>query len=143
MINKKVALIILTSAILAITALTVMAQQTTTSPSKVKTPDLSCIKSAVIKREDALQTAWQKLSNSITSALQTRETKLTAAWDIADKKQRKDAIQAAWSEFKRAKKSAVNTHRQERIASWEQFKKDRRACGSVPTWENPGADISL
>lgn len=137
---KKLSLAVIILAFIAVTGLAVFAQETS---AKAKQVDIACVKSAVTKREDAVLTAWQKLSDSINSALQARKTKLIAAWDITDKKERNKAVQAAWTGFKESKKNAVNSFRQEKLAAWQQFKSDVKSCGTLSTGENQGSDISL
>ena len=149
MTNKITIAIILALAVTGIAVLGANAQTTTANPPQEILPapskqlDIACIKTAVEKRENAIQSAWDKFSVSIKSALEMRKGELIAAWDITDKVQRRNAINAAWMKFKNSRISARKTLNEERRAIWKQFKTDRRLCGSGPTGENQGTDIAL
>lgn len=108
-----------------------------------KTEDLACVRTAVEKREVAMQTGFDKFTNSMKSALETRKSELSAAWTITDKNQRQVAIKAAWDKFKEVKQGASKVFRQERDAAWKQFAIDRKTCKALPTGESPGLDLSL
>lgn len=137
---KKIIILSVVSLCVLVGALAVSAK-TTNSASKQM--DLSCMKTAVEKRETAMQSAFDKFSSSIKSALQSRKSALSAAWSITDKKERNTAIKTAWANFKTSKKSTVETFRTERLAAWKQFVKNRKECKSGSTGENPGDDLSL
>ena len=115
----------------------------TTTTNTEKQIDIACVKTAVETRENTIKATFDKFSSSISSALQTRKSDLLNAWSIADKAQRKTAIKTAWDNFKKSKKDAIKTHRTEQLAAWKQFKISRKDCGSGPTGENPGHDISI
>ena len=104
---------------------------------------LACVKTAVDKRETAIQTVFSAFNASITSALQTRKTELSAAWGVAEKGARNQAIKSAWEKFKTAKRGASDTFNKARKSAWSQFTIDRKACKATSTGEDPGADMSL
>lgn len=90
---------------------------------------LACVQTAVGKREDAVMSAVDSYTSAWKSALSTRKTALTAAWNITVNKDRNAAIRSAWNAFKSAKRDAMMTHRTAIKAAWGAFKTDRRACG--------------
>ncbi len=147
--KKGIAIILFASTFMIAVALSVLAQETLTPlsqpvlPKEGKQLDPACVKTAVEKRENAIQAAWDTFSTSIKSALQIRKTELLAAWDITDKAQRRATIQAAWEKFRESRIAARKALDQARTTAWQQFRKDRAACGSGPTNENPGVDIAL
>ena len=108
-----------------------------------KTVDITCVKTAVEKREDAIKATYDKLSASIDLALTTRKSDLSNAWTLTDKTQRNTAIKTAWANFTKAKKAATKEYRTEQAASWTQFSKDRKACGASTTGEDPANDVSI
>ncbi|MFN3301847.1 MAG: hypothetical protein ACK413_02380 [Patescibacteria group bacterium] len=103
----------------------------------------ACVKTAVEKRETAIQTAFDKFSEAIKLALQTRKNELLSAWDITDKNERKTAIRNAWNKFKNEKRNAIRNFNQARLSAWQQFITERKACKALPTGEIPGADLSF
>ncbi|HCR15267.1 MAG: hypothetical protein A2550_01880 [Candidatus Jacksonbacteria bacterium RIFOXYD2_FULL_43_21] len=108
-----------------------------------KTVDIACVKTAVEKRETAIQASLDKFTTAVKTALTARKTALLAAWDITDLKQRAAAIKTAWNTYKKAEQSARKAFRTERNAIWKQFSTDRQACKATPTGENLGEDLSL
>lgn len=136
---------LISAGVLSVMARTAATESDLSVPIQVKraTLDLACMKSAVEKRENVIQTAWDKFSGAIKSALETRKSELLAAWDIQDNAQRRAAIKAAWAKFKTSRISATQTLRQERLEAWKQFRIDRAACGSGPTGEDPAVDMTL
>ena len=144
MIKKIIISLVILSFALA-GALIVSAQ--TTGTDIVATPtasiDIACMKTAVEAREDAVKAAFDKFSSSISLALQTRKSELSTAWTITDKTQRRNAIKTAWKNFTKSKKDATKIFRTEKLAAWKQFKTSRKACGSGPTGESSGQDISI
>lgn len=110
---------------------------------KRKTLDIACVKTAVEKRESAIQVAWDKFFSAKRTALETRKSELLTAWGIQDRAARRVAINAAWAKFKVANKNARRTLEKEINAIWKQFKTEHRACGAVAAEENPGLDTAL
>src|SRR3989338_7870232 len=114
---------------------------TSTKPGKEKRElDLACMRTAIEKRENTIQTAFGGYSGYITSALTTRKTGLLAAWQIESKKDRVAAYLKTWKTWREARQGAKKTYNTARIDAWKLFKTDRQACGSGPTGENPGHD---
>lgn len=116
---------------------------TTTPPKGPKKLDLACMKNAVEKREDALKTARENYFSKISQAYDERKTALSNAWSIENHKERQKAVQNAWSNFRKAVKSAWAEYKKAHNQAWKQFVSDRKNCGSGPTGENPGADLSF
>lgn len=130
------------AAFLVSLGLVARAQNATTAPS-TKVENIACVKTAVDKRETAVQTAFDTFSASAKSALQARKSELLTAWDIVDRIQRRTAINSAWNKFRTAQKEAKKVFNQSRLSAWNQFTTDRKACKSLPTGEDPGTDLSL
>lgn len=112
-------------------------------PQRLSAEEINCMKAAVEKRENAVQSSLDSFYNSTKLALQTRKNELLSAWTISDNVQRKDAIKAAWKKFKESKKEAVKAFRNAKLSIWKQFSIDRKACNVLPTGEGQGADISF
>ncbi len=149
MTNKIITTIILTLAVMGIAVYGVNAQVTATEsprnimPTKAKQLDITCVKTAVEQRENAVLSAWDKFFISFKSESQTRTTEILAAWDITDKVQRGNAIDAAWMKFRKSRIVARKKLNEERQAAWKKFKVDRKLCGSGPTGEDQNIDISI
>lgn len=95
----------------------------------VPAPKLSCIQSAVEKRENALVVAIDAHSTTLKTALTTRGTDLKAAWGISNNKQRQAAINAAWSKYNRSAKTINENLRKARNQNWQMYELSRRKCG--------------
>ncbi|GIW66565.1 MAG: hypothetical protein KatS3mg095_0463 [Candidatus Parcubacteria bacterium] len=115
----------------------------TTTPSKGPKLDLACIKTAIEKREDALKTARENYFSKISQAYDERKTALSNAWSIENNKERNKAIQSAWLNFRKAVKNTWAEYKKAHAQIWKQFVSDRKNCGSGPTGENPGFDLSF
>lgn len=119
----------------------VKAQEATPTPSTTPAVDLACMQTAVEKRDNAIIAAWDTLSTSIKTALQTRRDALKAAWGISDKKERAKAIKQAWTDFRKTKKESARTFNRARKAAWKQFRADANACRATATYESEGSDM--
>jgi acyl-CoA reductase-like NAD-dependent aldehyde dehydrogenase len=115
----------------------------TPTPPKGKEVDLACMKNAVEKREDALKTARETYFNKISQAYNERKTALSNAWTIQNHKERQQKIHEAWNNFRKNIKSAWAEYRKAHNQIWKTFVQDRKNCGSGPTGENPGIDLSF
>jgi hypothetical protein len=93
-----------------------------------KTVDLTCMQSAVEKRDGAIITAWDKYTASVKSALETRKSALKSAWTITEKTERISAIKTAWNNYKSSIKTTRQTWMKERKATWQTWKTDAKAC---------------
>ncbi len=128
-------------------SLFVLAQETTTTPNTTPTRgrqvDLNCMKNAVEKREDALKTAREVYFNKVSQAYNERKTGLLNAWTIQNHKERQKKIQEAWNNFRISVKLAREEYRKAHNQIWKTFVQDIKNCGSGPTGENPGIDLSF
>ncbi len=142
-------------------SLFVLAQETTTTstPQSTTTPstttpatstpplgrqsDLVCMKNAVEKRENDLKTARENYFSKINQAYEERKNALSQAWTIENHKERQRAIHSAWQNFRKNIKSAWAEYRKAHNQIWKTFVQDRKNCGSGPTGENPGIDLSF
>jgi hypothetical protein len=108
-----------------------------------KEVDLTCMKNAVEKREEALKTARETYFNKISQAYDERKTALSNAWTIQNHKERQRKIHEAWNNFRKSVKSAWAEYRKAHNQIWKTFVQDRQNCKSGPTGENPGVDLSF
>ena len=93
------------------------------------TPEqLTCVKNAISKREDALIAGHTAYATAITNAYTVRKAALMTAWDKADRTERRNAVRAADQVFHDAVKSARKTWNDARRAAWKTFETDRKAC---------------
>jgi cellobiose-specific phosphotransferase system component IIA len=147
---KKLFLIFLS---LLVVSLFVLAQESTTTPTtapptatptppKGKEVDLTCMKNAVEKREDALKTARETLFSKINQAYDERKTALLNAWTIENQKERQRAVRVAWDNFKKSVKSARAEYKKAHNQAWRTFVQDRQNCKSGPTGESPETDLT-
>lgn len=90
--------------------------------------DLTCMKSAIEKREDAIIAVKEKAFASFDAAFKVRRDGLSAAWSISVAKDRRAAITTAWSAFKTSYRTAHMQLRTDDKAAWSAFKTDRKAC---------------
>ena len=90
--------------------------------------DLSCMQTAVQKRDSSIIAAFDVFHTSLSGALTARRDALSTAWGITDARQRRAAIKSAWDAFKASKDSAVKTLRNSRNDAWKQFVADGKAC---------------
>lgn len=95
------------------------------APRKV---DLTCMKNAVTKREDAIIAAKTKAFTSMDTAFKARRDALKTAWDKTDAQERRQAINAAWDAFRMAHKDARTQLRTDDKAAWATFKLESKAC---------------
>lgn len=89
---------------------------------------IACIKSAVIKREDALIGAFDAYAASLRTARTTRKDALSVAWDTSTPNERRTLVKAADKSFADATKTARNTWNTARRNTWKVFETDRKVC---------------
>ncbi len=121
--------------VLGITA-PAFAQTSSTTPSTM----LSCMQSAVEKRETSIISAVDGFSSSISKIHSTRKTALVDAWKIEDKTTRNEARKSAWTTYRTDAKSAHTTMKTARQTAWNTFKADRIACGA-PVTDTTAMDV--
>lgn len=105
------------------------------------TIDRTCMAAAVTTREASIKTAWVAFTDSITSALDTRATNLTAAWNASEAGSR-DAIKKAWDTWKNERKAASTKLKNERKAAWDTFKATAKSSCKVTTPKEEGLEKS-
>lgn len=96
---------------------------------------ITCVKNAITKREDALSSGHTAYSTAVTSAYNTRKTSLLAAWDKPTTAERRVAVRAADRAFDKAIKTAKKAWAETRRGTWKTFETDRKAC--LPTTNAP------
>ena len=102
--------------------------------------DLTCIQTAVGKRDDAIIAAHGVFAAAIKQALTTRRDALKAAWGLTDRAARRKAIQEAWRAYESAAKAARKTLHDAVKATWKQSEIDRRACVKSGSPNAPASD---
>lgn len=101
---------------------------TTTSSSM-----LTCMQSAVEKRETSIIGAVDGFSSSMSKIHAVRKTSLVDAWKIEDKTARNEARKSGWTTYRTDAKSAHSTMKTLRQTAWSTFKTDRISCGAPVT----------
>jgi hypothetical protein len=93
--------------------------------------NITCVNTALDKREDALIAGHDALNVSVKTALQTRLTNLKAAWAKTTPAERQIARKVAYDTFNVSVKTAHQTMKTVRINTWNTFNVDMAACGVV------------
>ncbi len=89
---------------------------------------LTCLRTAVAKRESALMGEVTMMNSTISSAFMTRATALDSAYQVSDKEARKTSVDTAWSIFKSSTDIARKTGQDTQKSTWDTFKTDTKAC---------------
>lgn len=89
---------------------------------------IACIKTAVVKREDALISGFDVYASALKAARQVRRDSLSAAWDKTVPLERRAAVKAADKAFADSSKAARKTWNDSRRSAWRTFDTDRKAC---------------
>lgn len=103
---------------------------------------LTCVQTAMDKREDAIIAAWNAYSPTITAALTARKTALHESWTKLDSKSRATARNAAWEAYRTSVKTAATTLKNTRKTAWEGFEKDSKAC-KMPVADERGRSDNI
>ena len=134
----KITSIVGLGALLATSVLPVAAADVMTKPDTGLKPNKSivvvdgtCMVTAVTKRDNAILAAMDAYSAAVHSALQTRTSAVTTAWQNTDVKARRAAIKAAYLAGRTTVKTARKDWKAGRDAAWKQFRTDRKACGAT------------
>jgi len=133
---KKLFVLFVFAAIVMI-ALPVLAKKNTANLAVV---DITCIKNAIEKRDNAVISALNIFNSSVSLALTARKDALKAAWDLTDKAQRKEALKTAWGNYKTSLKDARTALREAKKTIWKQFYTDRKACGKAVSGEDNSSE---
>lgn len=134
-IMKKLLIALILSVFLSISVLPAFADDDDKDKKRNKrdeqfTPEkITCIKTALEKRENALIAALETRFNSAKKVFQDRLAALKTAWSLTDKNARKEAIKKAVKTAKESFRDIRKKFRSDKKAVWEQFKKDKNACG--------------
>lgn len=150
---KKIALSVLAIALIALSSGLAFAQGDGTGRPEVKpvltTLDataIACIKSAVIKREEALIVGFDTYATALKTARGARKDALALAWDKTVASERRLAVKSADKTFAESSRSARKTWNDARRAIWRAFEVDRKACNvavSSADTGSPSTDASL
>ncbi|MEI8008832.1 MAG: hypothetical protein WCI00_05600 [bacterium] len=89
---------------------------------------MTCIKTAVDKRETTLISVLTNYQSGSLTALITRKTALLAAWDKLTKLEIKTAISAAWKAYKLSMIDLKSTLHTSRDAAWFTYKNEVKLC---------------
>lgn len=100
---------------------------------------LSCMQTAVEKRDTAIITGLDTYYAKVKTALETRRTFLKTAWGIADRQSRRAALKAAWNAFKGTWKVAAKDLRAIKKSAWEVYRTDKKICGLQKNTDEPGS----
>lgn len=93
-----------------------------------KKADLTCMKTVVGKRENAIVVAKETSFATLDAAFKARRDALKTAWDKTDARERRSAINAAWSAFRASHKTARTQLRTDDKSAWSTYKTERKAC---------------
>lgn len=118
------------------------ARKTNASSTKERNVDATCMQGVIKTREVSLQSAWNTVNESVTTALTARAAALDGAWAKTDVAERNKAVKDAWSAWKKAHRDAFAKMRTARREAWDAFKKTaRETCKtSVPKEEALSSD---
>lgn len=128
--TKKLTITAATAALLVVSMMPVLAEETVALPKKTGQLDTACVKTAIEKRETAIATMFGESSAAITNALVARKASTLAAWNEIDKKLRREALKTTAGQYRAAIKKARADLRTGRNAAWKDFKTVRKACGA-------------
>lgn len=102
---------------------------------------ITCIQTAVNKREDAISAAFTTYSQAVIGALTARKTALNNSWSKATNKERLAARNVAWDAYKKTVKDANAKMMSTKKAAHGTFAKDAKACKVSVTGEDKRADL--
>ncbi len=122
--------------VLGIATPTLAQTSSTTTPSSM----LTCMQSAVEKRETSIISAVDGFNSSMSKIHSVRKTALVDAWKIEDKVARNEARKTAWTSYRTDAKSAHATMKASRQSAWMTFKNDRILCGA-PVTDTTAMDV--
>ena len=122
------------------TTVTASAAPVTTKVAK-PTVDLTCMTTAVDKREDAIASENTTFASAWSAAYSARKSALDNAWTLTDAKARRIAIKSAWTAYAGSVKSARKTWNTDRSATWTAFKTDAKACHASASDMEAGASV--
>lgn len=89
---------------------------------------ITCIKTAVDKRETTIFSAFTVYTDSSLASLATRKTSLLAAWNKPTKAEIKSAISVAWKTYKSSMSDNKALLHTSRSTAWAIYKADIKLC---------------
>lgn len=144
MVKQFAKITILSLVLASVLALPVLADDTNTNTNTNTNTstgiNVSCIQTAIDKRDNAIIAAVDKHATTIKDALATRRDALKAAWAITDRKARRQAIKDARTAYTKTVRQSRKDLNAARKATWKQYYKDRKACGKGITADDRGAE---
>ncbi len=90
--------------------------------------DIACAKTAVLKRESAVGSAWATYSEAISDAGNDRYTGLEVAWSSSVPSEIKRQVNAVWTAFRTVVRSAKKTFNEAKKSAWKTFKSEIKIC---------------
>lgn len=115
---------------------------TAATTTQATSTQVSCIQSALDKRENSLITAVDTFNGSIKAALTKRLAGLKDAWAQTDKSVRMSKRNEAYKAYRTDVQAANTALRTTKNASWKTFDTDMKACGVRGHGETPSQIIS-
>lgn len=92
------------------------------------TEQLTCVRTAVAKRETGILSAFTTLSATTNSGYITRAAALNTAWTLSGRTERKMAIDTAWRTWKDVMKVARDTYKTSHKAALSAFRVEAQTC---------------
>ena len=108
--------------------------------------DMSCLKNAVVVRENSIIGVFNGFASNMNNAHQTRLTDLSNSWEFSKGKL---TVKEAWSKFKASSKEARKTWKESNKSAWTDFEKAAKLCkqnggkGILEENEGKGIDMSV
>lgn len=126
-------------------ATTTNATSTSSTSSSSSSTDLTCIKNAVVTRENTIIGVFAGFASNMTNAHQTRLTELSNSRTFGGGG--KTTVKEAWSNFKASSKEARKTWKEGNKSAWTDFEKAAKLCkqggGKGISEENEGKGIDI
>lgn len=121
---------------------------TTQKDTSLATTTVSCVQTALEKRENALISGHDSYNTAVKTALTKRLENLKTAWALPERKDRAEKRQSAYKTFKSDMQTANLAMKTARNTAWRTYETDAKACGvKGGTGESPaivgGANITL
>lgn len=89
---------------------------------------ITCIKSAVEKRETTLFSTLTTYQNDSLTVLTARKTALLDSWNKSTKLEIKSAVSSAWKAYKSSMLTLKSTLNASRNTAWTTYKADIKSC---------------
>lgn len=105
------------------------ADHATSTNTALSSTTVTCIQSALDKRENAIISSQDVFNTSIKNALSARLSALKASYTEVTKQSRKQKREDAYKQFRSSAQTAHNTLRSSKNAAWNTFSTDMKACG--------------